>query len=268
MYRTAVAIAAMALMAGCVTMDSAYEGATRTINPDAVKVQTDIRWTGRQPRIRPVSAEDKFVYFTARSSAGVDIDLTPAIEHQLEQRGYRLARNIDEAQFVLDADLRHFGEQRTRSNTGAVTGAILGGAAGGATGNNVKEFDRTTGAVGGAILGGVIGHVLDNRNKMVEIKLIVDVTIGERVPDGVSTEETTPSGTGSVGRGSYTGDKYGESGRYESESHKDQGVKVSDGFLYHNNQVVASARKMKLTMYEAEPLLIARLSRAIASALP
>ena len=119
MYRTALTIAAMALMSGCVTMDSAYEGATRTTNPDATKVQTDIRWTGRQPRIRPVPVEEKLVYFTARSSAGVDIDLTPAIENQLGQRGYRLTPNIDEAQFVLDADLRHFGEQRTRSNTGA-----------------------------------------------------------------------------------------------------------------------------------------------------
>ena len=103
---------------------------------------------------------------------------------------------------------------------------------------------------------------------MVEIKLIVDVTIGERVSDGVSTEEATPNGTGSVERGSYAGDKYGESDQHESESHENRGVKVSDGFLYHNNQVVASARKMKLTMYEAEPLLTARLSRAIASALP
>ncbi|MDP7399845.1 MAG: complement resistance protein TraT [Lentisphaeria bacterium] len=268
MYRTAVAIAAMALMTGCVTMDSAYEGTTRTTNPDAMKVQTDIRWTGRQPRIRPAPAEDKFVYFTARSSAGVDVELRPAIEQQLERRGYRLTPNIDEAQFVLDADLRHFGEQRTRRNTGAVTGAIIGGAAGGVTGNNVKEFDRNAGAVGGAILGGAIGHVLDNRNKMVEIKLIVDVTIGERLRDGTWTGEATASHSGSVGRGSHTGDKYDENGRYESESSEDHSAELSDGFLYHNNQVVASARKMKLTMYEAEPLLTARLSRAIASVLP
>jgi uncharacterized lipoprotein YajG len=259
---------AVSLMTGCATMDSAYQGSVSVANPDAMEMQTEVRWIGHQPRVRPVSAGDKVVYVASRSSSGVDVELKSSVEHQFKQRGYRITGYIEEAQFIVDADLRHFGEHRETRNAGAATGAVIGAAAGGITGNNVDKFDRTTGAVAGAILGGALGHILDNRNKIVKVDLIVDVTIGERIADGVKTNRSSSSSAGTDQREPYTSEGYGESGHHESSSSEDQSVTVDNDFLYHNNQVVASARKMDLTLAEAQPALTDRLSRAIASALP
>ncbi len=261
-------LAALVVTSGCETGDRAYEGMVRATDPDKTTLQTTVTWMNPQPRIRPVSGNQMVVYVRVKNSAGADMDLVGSVMQQIQGMGYRITTNIDEAQFTINADLRHFGEGSEKSYTPVVAGAAVGAGAGAVVGNNMGSGHTAEGAVAGAVIGGLIGNVAANRNKMREINLIVDVTIGERIEGGVQsarrsgTDDSTTHSAGVVTQGVR------ETGRSTSTSSETQSVNVKEEFLYHQNRVTASARRMNLTLLESQPVLTQKLSLAIANALP
>lgn len=259
---------ALVSMAGCAAGDRAYEDITSVTDPDKTTLQTRLVWMSPLARIRPVSGDKMVVYCRVKNSAGADVNLRGAVLDEIQNAGYQLTSNIDEAQFVVTADLRHFGEGSQTSATPIVAGAALGAVAGGVIGHNVGSGHTGAGAVVGGLAGAALGDIAAKRNKMREISLIVDVTLGERIAGGVATslhaeDRTTITHSGGLATsGGYEG---GSSAGGSSEA---QVVDMREDFLYHRNRVTASAKRMNLQLCQAEPVLKVKLARAVANALP
>lgn len=262
-----VLLSGVLVLAGCEGIDRSHESVVMATNPDRARLQTDLKWLNPQPNIRPVSADRMYVYCRIRNSSGADIDLRHLIEDEIDAQGYRITRDIDEAQFTISADLRYLGESATQEHDALIGSAILGGVGGAVIGKQAGDHTGE-GAVIGAAAGALLGNIIDQRNKDREISLIVDVTIGERIAGGVQTQRGSDSAQ-DVASSNAVGVPGGrESGTSTGGSSENQSVQLRDDFLYHNNRVVTRAKRMNLTLPEAEPALSRRLSRAIASALP
>lgn len=254
--------------AGCQTADRAYEGTAGVVNPDSTRLQGGLKWLSppSQMGLRQMSTSDMTVYLRVKNSAGSAVSgLYNRIAEQLRQAGYEVTRNIDEAQYSLLADTRYYGENRRKDGGGAIlTGAGLGGITGAVIGHNVGDGNRNVGAAAGAAMGAVVGNIMANRNKMVEIDLVVDVRVGERIEGGVRTETTADTDAGVSHR-----DRSGsEIGSGSSATTQVQKLTRTDDFLYHNNRVVAHAKRMNLTPDQALPYLENRISSAVGSVLP
>jgi outer membrane lipoprotein SlyB len=269
--RTA-AIVMVTLLIGCSTMDNAYRGTVKVVNPDKMTLQTDLKWMTPPTSmgLRQVGPDRMVVYLRFKNSSGAPVpNLYERIRGGLEQAGYRVTSNPEEAHFTVVTDVRYFGENREKDGGASIlTGAVLGGATGAVVGHNIGSGYGTEGAVAGAVVGGALGNVMANRNKMVEIALAVDIRIGERIQGGVRTvrrgdesSAVTHADLVDVGGG-------GEGGRSSSGTSDDQRAEVTDDFLFHSNRIVTTGTKMGLTADEALPVLSDRLSLALSSVLP
>lgn len=260
------------VLTGCASMDSAYRGTTGIVNPDKVRLQTNLEWLTPPTSmgLRMPAGTYPTVFYRYRNTAGLHVPgLHERIIGSLTAAGYNVTNDPEQAHFILTTDVRYFGETREKDGTGALlTGAALGGVTGAVVGHNVGSGYGREGAVAGAVLGAAVGNVMANRNKMVEIALAVDVRIGERVNGNVETTRRTQT-SGDVGQAAAIRMASGsETGHSSGESREDQALRVQDQFLYHNNRVVVSGRKMALTPEEALPVLSDRLSLALSSVLP
>lgn len=263
-----VSVLLLALFSGCQSVDRGYENVVSVTDPDRVKLNTKLTWLHPQPNIRMVSSDQMYVYCRVRNSAGAEVELEDAIKEALQNREYRLTRNLEEAQFTINADLRYMGETATKKYDALIGGAAVGAGAGAVIGHNVGDNNTGIGAVAGAAAGAILGDIVANRNKQREFSLVVDVRLGERIRGGVSTSrggddsQTTTSRVGASTGGGL------ESGSARGTSSDTQNVQLTEDFLNHQNRVIAKAVSLNLTLVQAEPTLTRRLSKAIASSLP
>lgn len=256
------------VMGGCEGLDRSYESMVVATDPDRARMRVGLKWMNPQPRIRPVSSHQMYVYCRVRNSSGADIDLDDAVRSEIEKVGYRLTRNIDEAQFTINADLRFVGESAYKTPDALLGGAGLGAIGGAVLGHNIGKDNTGKGALIGAAVGGLIGDVVANRNKMREFTMIVDVTLGERIRGGVVTQRGSRADSNvSSSSGLNVGGGF-ERGSSSAGSSESSSVEVREDFLYHENRVVARAERLNLTFGEAAGVLTHRLSRALSSALP
>jgi len=250
---------------GCQTMTGLYD-------PDKVTLQTEMEWLTPPLNmgLRDVSHKDKIVYLRLRNSSGSPVEgLYEKVAAKLAQAGYQVTQNVDEAHFSLVTDVRYFGETREKDgHKGLLTGAALGGIGGAVVGHNVGSGNRDKGALGGAVAGGLIGDALARRNKIITYSLAIDIRIGEKMENGVTTTRTASVGGQVSGDAAAAMGRRTERARDKAGSSQEQRVEVEEEFLYHNNRIVASAKKMNLTVDEAMPVVTGRVSTAIASVLP
>ncbi len=268
-----IAFAVSGLLVGCSTMDSGYRSMTRMTNPDKMNLKSDVRWANQQPYLRDVTPDARVVYVRLRNSSASPVELTDLLTElngNLQVAGYRVTDNVDEANFVLNADIRYFGENAEKElGAGAVASTVIGGVTGAVIGGSVREGRGTTlGAIGGAAAGAGLANVMANRNKLVHLNFIVDTRIGERVKGGVETQRTSTADSEV-----HHQDRSGIAGMAEGASSKGgtterQVVSVEDQFLYHQNRWIAHAQKVGLTHDEALPVLLKKLSASLASVLP
>ena len=263
-----VGFSVLVVMGGCADMDRSYEKMVVATDPDRARMRVGLKWMNPQPRIRPVSSHLMYVYCRVRNSSGVDINLEEAVRSEIEKVGYRLTRDIDEAQFMISADLRFVGESAYKTPDALLGGAGLGAIGGAVLGHNVGKDNTGKGAVIGAVVGSLIGDVVANRNKMREFTMIVDVTLGERIRGGVVTQRGSNARSGvSSSTGLSVGGSF-ERGSSSAGSSESSSVEVREDFLYHENRVVARAERLNLTFGEAAEVLRGQLSRALSGALP
>ncbi len=252
---------------GCRTADKAYIGTVSMTNPDRLKIDTKLKWIKSNPRIRPTNADKMTIYSRFRNTSGDEIDVTSDIEREIEKLGYRFVNNIDDAQYYLRTDLRYYGENAQKNSSNTILGAIAGGIAGAAIGHNVGTNNTGYGAAGGAAIGAMSGNIVTNRNKNIEIGLVLDVTIGERIKGGVDTSRGNEQESQMM---HHNADEGGGrlTGHTKTNSSEEQSLRTKDDFLYHENRLVTSCNRLNLTLAEAEPILRKKLSTAIASILP
>ena len=162
-------------------------------SPELKQLSVTSKWLTPSPHVRPVSGKDKLVYCSIRNTSGSNIDIRSEVRSKVQELGYRLTDDLDQARFILMADLRYFGTKSDRGYGNTVGGAVLGGVAGGVVGNTAfgnKNRTRNTviGAAAGAVIGGVAGHFIDNAETVRILDLVVDIRIGENIEGGLDTK--------------------------------------------------------------------------------
>lgn len=261
------AVTALFLISGCAALDKAYVGTVKAVDPDQLKLKQETRWLNPQPNFRLVSQDKMVVYVRIRNSSGSTLDISRDVRMAMEDLGYRLTRNIDEAQYILNVDIRYYGEN-ARVDGGKATmaagvgGAIVGGIIGAQSGHMVG------GAAVGAATTGLLFDVAANRNKVREFDLVIDTRIGERVEGGVSTTRRSSDSSAVGHAGSQQRGSGFEGGVSAGGSEETQVAHIEEDFLYSQNRMVAYVSKLNLTPEEAEPVLKERLIRALSNVLP
>lgn len=211
------------------------------------------------------------VYVRYRNSSGSVIDIKDTVFNEVKNSGYRVVDDLDQAQYILTADLRFVGEKASQGYGHTIFGALVGAVAGAVLGHQIGKgkTEKVVGAGIGGALGGLAGKAIDNRNRIITIDMVVDIRIGERIKDGVKTERkanlnsSVNSSTSNISSsGSY---ERSQSGANFGESTL---VVISEDFIYHENRFIAAATKLKLTYGEAQEALSGQISKAIASSLP
>ncbi len=251
-------------LTGCSTLDSVYQGTVGLTDPDSVKLRGNVEWLNPQPDVR--FSDDMTVYLRVRNSSGSDFPvsrLRSRVADEIEDAGYQLVRQPDQAQYVLRANVRGYGE-----NAAAEFSSGAGAAIGGLIGYGVSSNDEYKGAagVGGAVLGEVVTNILRNRNKQIRIDLVTDLTVGERVEGSVKTTRTT--GDNQQLRGLQGDSLTGNTGSSRNDSSDRQVVEITEDFLNHENRLIASAERLKLTPEEALDFLLTKMVGAISGVLP
>lgn len=261
-----VACLVCCLASGCASVDRMYRGTVRLVDPDKMTLRGDVKWMSPLPNLREVEEGRKVVYLRTTNSSGSPVgSLYEKIAAGFGLAGYRVTRNVGEAHFTVNADVRYFGESSEKGGEGSMlTGAAVGGATGAVIGHNVGSGHRGAGAGIGVLAGLAVGNVLASRNKMISMELAVDVRIGERVEAGVKTVRRARDATG-VNHVDVAG---AEGGMSEGGSSEEQRVEVEEDFFYHKNRLAAHVAKMALTPDEALPWLSERLATSLSSVLP
>jgi hypothetical protein len=212
------------------------------------------------------------VYCRVRNSSGSDVDISDAVRSEIEKLGYKMTNDVNQAQFTLEADVRYFGEGAKTDLGPVVLGGVAGGVTGGVIGHNVGSGSSSStagGAVIGAAAGAALGSIVANRNKMRDINLVVDISIGERIQgQKVSTTRGSHDDVQVTHRDAYNKGGGTEGGDSSAGSSEAQQVTIEEDFLYHTNRVTASAQRMNLTLQQAAPVLTEKLAKAVANSLP
>jgi len=240
------------------------------MDPDANVLKTRLKQLNPRPRIRPASKKDMLVYVRYRNSSGSEMDIRDHVMDEVRKSGYTITDDIDNANFLLNADLRYVGYKTHQSYGHTIFGVLIGTIAGAVIGNQVGggKTGRAIGGAAGAVLGGITGKAIDNRNRIVTVDMVVDLSIGERIKDGVTTsrDSAKTSATNQSSRRFDNGSH--ESGRSSTSYNERTKFDQKEDFFYHENRFIASATKLKLTYGEAESALSGKISRAIANSLP
>jgi len=262
------------VVTGCNSFDSMSQGFTKMTDPDKMTIQHRATWANPWPNLRPVSPSKKVVYLKVKNSSDSNFsgrELTNMVKGILQEDGYRITNNIDEAHYYLNANIRAFGVNAAKVKGLGSTATTIGGAVAGAAIGHAAGHSRTStgiGAAGGALIGAGLADIAANRNKMVTVDLVIDVSVGERVAGGVVT--TKSSGDASNLKHQYGASTSGgvESGNSNASFNERQQIKVKDDFFYYRNRVTAWAKRIRLTPEEAEATLKRSIINKISGILP
>ncbi|MFQ5509539.1 MAG: complement resistance protein TraT [Leptospirillia bacterium] len=252
---------------GCATLDKAYVGTVGAVDPDKVKLKQATRWLNPQPNFRMVSQDKMVVFLRVRNSSGSELDIRRDVQFALEDLGYQVTRNPDEAQYVMNLDIRYYGENARADGGKATLAAGVGGAVvGGIIGHQSRHGG--SGAAVGAIAAGMLFDVAAQRNKIREFDVVVDTRIGERVKGGVQTTRKSSDASAVGHAGSSRGGSGYEGGVAVGGTEETQSAVFEEDFLYSQNRLLVYTSKMNLTPEEAAPVLEDRLIRALSNILP
>lgn len=241
------------------------------VDPGSQELKVEMSWESELPDIDPVDGERRIVYLDYKDASGSDLpNLKADIRNSLEECGYQVTRNIKESWFLINVKVRYFGEKRDETSSGSTYGAVAGGVAGAAGGYVVGGNSRGTvlGTVGGAGAGALAGGLLDKHNPLRTYNLVLEVSCGERIPEGFT--ETTLANIGhSGGVSSYNSVEGKARSSYSSSTtHKASNLQRKRDFDKQKNVLTISVTKRNLTSDEAYGAAAARLTKALGGIMP
>ena len=202
----------------------------------------------------PVTPDERTVYVDVRNTSDQPaLDIAPQVRQAVEARGYQVVDDPKAARFVLQANVLQAGRTSptaAEANSGSsYGGTLLGGAAGGAAGYGLGHaglgVNDALGTVVGALAGAAISTVADSYVQDTTYTLVTDIQISERVPGTViSQSEQANLQQGSSGSISQSSSDTTDAKRYRT-------------------RVVSTANQANLSWPDAEPQLVAGLTRSI-----
>jgi outer membrane lipoprotein SlyB len=203
----------------------------------------------------PVGPADRTVYVDVRNTSDrPGLDIGPQVRAAVEARGYRLVEDPAQARFILQANVLQAGRSSPTAAEAAsgdgFGGTLLGGAAGGAAGYGLGAagvgVNNTVAAIAGALAGAAIAGLADAYVQDTTFTIVTDVQVSERAPNGVvvsqSEQATLPQGTS--GTVSQSSSETTDTKRYRT-------------------RIVSTANQVNLPWEDAEPELVAGMSRSI-----
>ena len=176
-----------------------------------------------------------------------DFTIQSAVESSLAARGWKLTRNPDEAQFMLQVNILQVGKA-DKTAAEAMLGRGYGSEAvalAGAGAMYAAGSDNGRHIVGGGVALGVADFVAGQMVKDVYFSAITDVQISQRTKNTVSLQGSQQLAQGNSG---------GERISYAEESH----------WKRYRTRVLSSANKVNLSWDEAQPELVRGLGTSIA----
>lgn len=185
----------------------------------------------------PVPLDQQVVYLQVRNTSDhQEIDIESGIGSAIQAKGYQVTRDLDEAQYLIQANILQIGETDLRDASqavGAGYGAALTGAALGGT-----YVGGGSGRVGTAIVGGLVGMAADAMVKDIKFSMVTDIRVSSRVDEGIEVTENNQAqlSQGSSGTRSVSSTATTDWQRYDT-------------------RVASVANKMNLKFEEALPEL-------------
>lgn len=227
MYKHILTIAAAITLAACSSgkMNKEYK---------ELQVNTEMSST---VFLEPVAPEKQVIYVRVKSTTGnKGFKLQGAIENAMRANGFRTTNNPEDANFMIDANIRNYTSTRKapdgtgESIVGAVVGGVLGSAFGGGSGREI------TTAIGAAA-GGAAAQAYATRNLLVSYTAEVDVRVSQRPIGAVeyTTNTNIKQGDSSTSRANY---------------------KRTVNWEHYNTKLISTAKKMGLTEEEATPEIV------------
>jgi hypothetical protein len=244
--RSAAGLAVLALaLSGCAA-------ATTAVSKRNLDVQTRMSDT---VFLDPVMPEKRTVYVDIRNTSDQPgLDITPEVRSAIEARGYRVVDDLRAARFVLQANVLQAGRTSETAAEAAYGsgfgGTLLGGAAGGAAGYGLGKagigVNDAVGAIAGALAGAAIAGLADAYVQDTTYTIVTDVQVSERAPAGVVVSQSEQASL-----------KQGTSGTVTQSSSQTTDTKR------YQTRIVSTANQVNLAWEDAQPELVAGLSRSI-----
>ena len=241
------------------------------IDPGSQELKVEMSWENELPDIDPVDGERRIVYLDYKDASGSDLpNLKEDIRNSLEECGYIVTRNIKESWFLVNVKVRYFGEKRDETSSGTAYGAIAGGVAGAAGGYAVSG--NSSGTVGGgavmAGVGAIAGNLLDKHNPLRTYNLVLEVSCGERIPEGFTESTLANIDFTSAGGGYHSVEGRNKSTYSSNTTQKATDLQRKREFDKQKNSLTISVTKRNLASEEAYGAAAARLTKALGGIMP
>jgi uncharacterized protein YcfJ len=242
MSKMKIAIAALAvgalMLSGC--------SATHTaISKRNLEVQTKMSDT---IFLDPVADDKRTVFVQVRNTSDQQgLSIEPQIIEAVQSKGYRVVRDPEQANFLLQANVLQAGQTDLRSQNELLGSGFGGALVGGAIGN---QFGSGSGRAGATVAGALIGLAADAMVKDVHYSIITDLQISERAKKGVVVLEENKASL-----------KQGNSG-YKNVSSTEE-----TEWKRYQTRILSTANQVNMEYAEAEPELVKGLMRSISGIL-
>lgn len=243
-------------------------------------------WNVPAPELPPLRPDQRTAFVSVRNISDADIDIRREIRAAVQDAGFRLVDDPEEAHIRLRATIRYFGENenadegRSLANSlGSVGGAAIGVGTGAAvtgvmrrTMNANRQYGYGTGVAAGTLAGTLAVHGISNRMRVREYNLIVDMLLEERTEEPITftvardSAVASTAGTGvRTGRGGVESQRTG--GGATDTTSTTGSMERTANYFPHGMRLTAWARQIGMTEAEATPLLQRRVENVLANVL-
>ncbi len=196
--------------------------------------------------LEPTAPSNKIIFVDVRNTSDKDINVKQSIIAKLQNNGYKITNNPDEAKFMLQGNVLRVGKTDLREAGGALQ-AGFGGAVTGVALAAATRSDASRGFAAAGLAGAAIGLLGDALVDDVLYMMVTDLQIRERPLAGEKIVQTQAA---NLVQGSATTTKQSISGGQ---------VK----WKTYRTRIVSTANKVNLAYTEAQPKLESGLIRSI-----
>lgn len=219
-------------------------------------------------RVDPPADGRNTIWIEFQDQTGQAVDLYDEVRDAVENRGYRVVGNFQEADYALWATLRIFdraGEEFDQKL------AALGGVAGGtATGLAVASGTRSApaGIATGAAAGGLVGAGIAWLTTQNTWAMVVDVQLARRIEGGVTTQQSTELDREAVTDVRQDTSFGGEGGSAVAAAGTTQAVTEVRSRLEIEQRIVAETSGSRMDRDVAEEAMLPRVRNVLGQLLP
>ncbi|TMA70582.1 MAG: hypothetical protein E6J69_01995 [Deltaproteobacteria bacterium] len=269
---------ALAVLFGAGGCTAVGRGMSSAVGSKYAKADSGITWNVPAPELE-LTGGNRTAYLSYRNiSDASDIDLRSAFQGGIQDRGYRVVDNPEQATYRLRVTVRYFGENEAADggeSLAAGLGVISGAAVGVGTGIGVARATGSgiAGGITGGVAGAAAGLAVNSAMQVREWDAIADIVLEERLPKPVdvdvqsdrSTESTTATGAVTA-HGGTRGTSVGGGARDATSA--TMAIKRKTNYFPHGIRVTGWARQVRMTREEAIPLIQGHLRSAVPNLLP